>query len=162
MAEFVFEHFLRRRTSPRPIRWEASVIDTILELHRLGYTHGDLQHHNLLLRPDKTGESVEVYLTDFDVCAQEPGEQPRPGQLLDLARLGASLGHAAPEWLLERCLARYFSRLRLDRLRRRQCHALVQEAYCRFLGRFARSLAEVEARCFEVAERQLKERRVSV
>lgn len=158
LLEFAFEH-CRRRAHPRArIReWAEVVLHPVIALHQAGYAHGDLHHHNILIRPHGPPPGFQVFLTDFDLCRPARGTAPRPAQLLDLARLGASLYQVVPRWTLAHSLGYYFRRCRVGVRHRKQGRTLVSAAYRRVLGQYLACFSQIEACCFARAERDLTE-----
>ena len=159
LADFAFEH-LRRRRSPRQRlrQWVEAVVAAVVRLHRTGYAHGDLHHQNLLVRGGESGPGFKVFFTDFDACGWEPGGAPHPGQLLDLATLGASVHQLVPADLVARGLARYLEDFHLPRTRRADCRQIIGQNYRRVLDRYQACFDRVEEHCFAAAANTLASR----
>jgi hypothetical protein len=67
LMNFAFEHLRRRPSAANVTRWMEAVVETIVNLHRAGYAHGDLHHHNILIRSHDDGEAIQVYLISTPV-----------------------------------------------------------------------------------------------
>jgi serine/threonine protein kinase len=139
-----------------------AVLDVVLELHRSGYAHGDLHHSNVLVGSPQSGSGWKVVLTDFDLCERVEPTGGMRLQLLDLARLGASLCLVVPESLLRSLLSYYFDGLGLSKRLRRRYGTVVAEAYGAIKERLLECFYTVEACCLAQAERELLRRENAV
>ena len=157
LMNFAFEHLRRRPSAANVTRWMEAVVETIVNLHRAGYAHGDLHHHNILIRSHDDGEAIQVYLTDFDACFANTETAPDRAQVLDLASLAASLYQVAPDRLLWKGLARYFAGLSLNAERRRRCLGTLREGYRSVLNYYRASFGRVEDYYLTLAEKALEE-----
>ena len=157
LMDFAFEHLRRRPCAADVTQWMETVVETIVRLHRAGYAHGDLQHHNILIRSHTAGNPIQVYLTDFDACLTNTETVPDSAQVLDLASLAASLCRVAPEGLLRKALARYFRAIPLARALRRRRLEILREEYGSFLNCYEASSESVENYYFALAEKALEE-----
>jgi hypothetical protein len=156
LADFAFEHIRRRRSARQLLdQWRETVVASVVCLHQTGYAHGDLHHQNLLVRGEASGRGFEVFFTDFDACKLETGVAPHPGQLLDLATLGASLHQLVPEAMLAKGLAQYFFGVRLQRTQREHCLQIIKQRHRRVLDRYQASFDRVEEHCFAAATNTL-------
>jgi tRNA A-37 threonylcarbamoyl transferase component Bud32 len=157
LMNFAFEHLCRRACTADVTRWMETVVATIVNLHRAGYSHGDLHHHNILIRSHDTGTPIQVYLTDFDACLANTETIPDRAQVLDLASLAASLYQVVPDRLLWKALARYFKGLSLAPELRQRCLETLREGYRSFLNCYIGRFDCVENFYFALAEKALEE-----
>jgi hypothetical protein len=156
LTSFAFEN-CRRNARPRAwLRtWGRGVMDSILALHRAGYAHGDLHHNNILVRTAAEDFCGRFAITDFDLCGVGRRRPPRTAQLVDLARLGASMCQTVPGWLLVELLAYYLRRCGLSRAQRKACRIAVATAYQRIVDEYVACFTRVEACCLAQAEQAL-------
>jgi hypothetical protein len=156
LMEFAFEHCCRHPPPRSPAGdWVEAALTPVMALHEAGFVHGDLHHHNVLIQPSGTPGRFRAFLTDFDLCRPARGTAPCRAQLVDLARLAASLYQVVPDWLLAHGLACYLRRYGLRDRRRARCRIEVATAYRRVLDRYLACFAQVEARSLAEAERNL-------
>jgi tRNA A-37 threonylcarbamoyl transferase component Bud32 len=131
------------------------VIDSILEFHSAGYAHGDLHHNNILVRTAASDPRTRVSITDFDLCGVGRGWPPRMAQLVDLARLAASLYQIVPTRLLAELFSYYLRQYGLSRTQRKVCRATVAAAYQRIMDEYLACFNRMEARCLAQAEKAI-------
>jgi tRNA A-37 threonylcarbamoyl transferase component Bud32 len=159
LFEFIFDR-LRRNTVPAPHleKWMKTVVESIVHLHRSGYSHGDLHNLNLLIQPQNPEDGIRVFFIDFDACQPNADTIPDRAQLRDLADLAASLHQMVPDALLAKALARYLRALRLEGRCRENCLRIIRQEYPVFLNRNQTLRRRVEDYHFVLAEEQLRMR----
>jgi tRNA A-37 threonylcarbamoyl transferase component Bud32 len=158
LFEFIFDQ-VRRRAVSRPCleKWRKTIVESIVNLHRSGYSHGDLHNLNLLVQRRNPGDGIRVFFIDFDACQPNAGTLPDRAQLRDLADLGASLHQLVPDVLLAKALAQYLNALRLKgRHRREHCLRIIRREYPVLLTRNRTLRQSVEEYHFALAEEQLR------
>jgi hypothetical protein len=156
LTNFAFEHCFRNARPRAWLRtWGRGVMDSILALHRAGYAHGDLHHNNILVVTAAEDVRSRFAITDFDLCGVGRRQPPRAAQLVDLARLGASMCQTVPGWLLGELLAYYLRRCGLSREQRKACRIAVAAAYQRIVDEYVACFTRVEACCLAQAEQAL-------
>jgi hypothetical protein len=157
LFHFAFENLYRRRSSAdRLTSWLKSTVGAVVTFHQAGYAHGDLHHHNVMVRSLGPAAGLEVFFTDFDACQPSEGTVPDTSQLMDLASLGASLYQLVPEYWLRKALAHYFHRCRLPRGERPRCLQAVRSGHDSFLHQYQANFDRVEGYYFSEAESQVQ------
>lgn len=157
LFDFIFDQ-LRRHSVSRLLmeKWMKTVVESIVNLHRSGYSHGDLHNRNLLVQPRKMGGNIRVFFIDFDACQPAADTMPPDrAQLRDLADLAASLDRLVPDDLLAKALAWYLRAMRLAGHRRKDCLQIIRQEYSLFLTRNQTLRQCVEEFHFMLAEEQI-------
>ena len=162
LTHFAFDNLCRRSVPPELLeKWVAAIVEAIVRLHRAGYSHGDLHHHNILVRASVPEGGLQVFFADFDACERHVGVLPHQAQLHDLASLAASLYQLVPNGLLAKARARYIQAFRLEAASRKQCLQELRLGYHAFLSHYQACFQRVEEFYFAQAERDLVMAKVS-
>jgi len=157
LFDFIFDHLCRHPVSvPRLEKWMKTLVESIVNLHRSGYAHGDLHNLNLLVQLRIPEDNISVFFIDFDACQSNAVTVPDRAQLRDLADLGASLHQLVPDDLLTKALVHYLRALRLEGHRREHCLRIVRREYSVFLSRNRTLRKRVDEYHFALAEAQLR------
>ena len=156
LFDFVFDQLRRHSVSPSRLeKWMKTVVESIVNLHRSGYSHGDLHNRNLLVQLRNPEDDIRVFFIDFDACQPAADTIPDRAQLRDLADLAASLHWLVPDALLAKALAWYLRAMRLKGRRREDGLRIIQQEHQVFLNRNQTLRQRVEEYHFMLAEEQI-------
>ncbi len=156
LHDFLFQVY-RREPAPleKRLAWTREVTSAIIELHKKGYAHGDMQPLNVLVKLEESG-GLDLVFIDFDYVKKIVGEAPTSEMTRDLASMGAALQNIVPEDELRALAGYYFDSMGVTPDQRRALCRDLEGTYSDLCGDFRGRFERVNEDLFQKALLQLK------